>query len=94
MGEQPLETAFGGELLAATVKRLVLDRIAHVHYKPVGGSSSCGSPRSSASASHPCARRRATSRRSASSGSTPAAAPAPLKVHGATGSMLDPVAIV
>jgi DNA-binding GntR family transcriptional regulator len=34
MGEQPLEAAFGGELLSTTVKRLVLDRIVHGHYKP------------------------------------------------------------
>jgi DNA-binding GntR family transcriptional regulator len=34
MGEQPLEPAFGGELLSTTVKRLVLDRIVHGHYRP------------------------------------------------------------
>ena len=34
MGQQPLEPAFGGELLSTTVKRMVLDRIVHGHYKP------------------------------------------------------------
>src|SRR3954465_8778390 len=34
MSESQLSPDFGGELLSATVKRLVLDRIVHGHYRP------------------------------------------------------------